>query len=237
MSLLAIDYAWARPDPAAIKAAGYDAVLRYLSADPTKNLTPGEAAALHAAGLGIGLIWETTAQAALGGGPAGAADGAQAVGEAQALGLPEGCLLIANLGDFAATADQLAAIHAYYYAFRRVPGFSYQPGGYATGYIIEQLVAAGAIGVWWQNAIDDQGVSGSVVADHASIYQRRTPTLTIAGTAPGDFDEDVWGFGPSPSPAWWMPSPPPPPPPPPVLIGADLTARYSDGTTRTVSIP
>jgi len=238
---LAIDYAWARPDPAAIRAAGYTAVLRYLSADPTKNLSAAEAAALLEAGLGIGLIWETTAQRSQSGAEAGAADGEAAVAQARALGFPAGGLLLANLGDFAAAAADLAEIHDYYYAFRRVPRFVYQPGGYGTGWLIDQLVAAGAIGVWWQNAMDDQGVSGSVVSQHASIYQRVTPSRAIAGSQAADFDEDVYGFGPA-EPAWWLPAPvaPPPPPPPPapapVLVSAELVGTYSDGSTRTLSL-
>ena len=68
----------------------------------------------------------------------------------------------------------------------------WQFGGYATGYIISELVAAGAVGLWWQNAMNDAGVPGSVVSPHAGVYQRVTPTVAhpVAGV-----DEDVYGFG------------------------------------------
>lgn len=210
---LSADYAWARPAPAAIRAAGYAAVWRYLSLDPSKNLTAAEAAALHAAGLGIGLVWETAAQRGLGGAAAGAVDGNAAATQARAIGLPPGAPLLANVGDFAAAPGDLDLIEAYYHAFRPFVS-EWQAGGYATSYIIAGLVQRGAQGVWWQNAMDDQGVPGNVVSPHASVYQRVTPTRQIAGSKPGDWDEDVSGFGPA-RVNWWRAAPPPPADEPP----------------------
>lgn len=213
--LLSLDYDTARPPSyAAVKAAGYSAVWRYLDggAVPGKSLSAAEAEALHEAGLGIGLVWETTGQRALGGGPAGSADGAAAGKQARAIGVAPGSPVLCNVGDFAASAAQIGAIHAYYYGFRVALG-DYQPGGYATGYIIDQLVAGGAIGLWWQNAMDDGGLAGSVVSPHASVYQRTGHTHTIAGFPDGAWDEDAYGLGPD-RPHWWMPGAPPPPPPP-----------------------
>ena len=59
-----------------IKAAGYSGALRYLSNDPTKDLTKDEAEALQAVGLSVGLVWETTARRATAGRKAGASDAA-----------------------------------------------------------------------------------------------------------------------------------------------------------------
>lgn len=65
MSRLGLDYAGGRPDPEAIRAAGFDFVVRYLSDGgpglPGKLLTPDEADALRAAGVDIVSNWETTA--------------------------------------------------------------------------------------------------------------------------------------------------------------------------------
>lgn len=226
MTELSCDYSLARPSPAAIKAAGYVAVWRYLSPNPNaKNLSVSEANALHAAGLGIGLIWETFADRALSGEAGGTADGTAAVAQAKALGAASGCPLLANLGDFKATLAQIPAIQAYYHAFRRVPGFAYQAGGYATRFIIDQLVAHAATGLWWQNAMDDAGVPGSVVSPNAGVYQRVTPTVPhpVAGV-----DEDVTVNGAYVH--WWMPTPPPPP------VGEieGILVQLPDGVSRKV---
>lgn len=219
---LSIDYSTARPAPAAIKAAGYTGVWRYFSnpGNP-KNLTAAEAAALHAAGLGIGVVFESTAQRSLSGAAGGTADGLAAAAQARSVGLPAGAPLLANLADFAATPVQIDTIHDYYFAFRTAIG-GYQPGGYGTAYVINQLVAAGAEGLWWQNAMDNQGVPGSVVSQHASVYQRVRPTRVIAGAAAGSFDEDVQGFGPS-QVSWWMPAARPAVPPAPAAASGTQT--------------
>ena len=231
--LLSCDYSLARPSPAAIRQAGYTAVWRYLSGGGNaKDLTESEAVSLHAAGLGIGTIWETTGTRALDGAAAGAGDGAAAAKQARSLGQPYGTPLLANVGDFAATPAQIPAIHAYYYAFRQEV-LDWQFGGYATGFIINALVAAGAIGLWWQNAENDSGVSGSDVSSYASVYQRVTPTKTIPGVAAGGWDEDVYGFGPA-VPRWWGPAAPAPAPAPvpapvTVLDGYLVTAGGAGG--------
>lgn len=236
---LACDYSFARPAPPAIAAAGYTAVLRYLSEDPAKDLLAAEAAGLHAAGLGIGLIWETTAGRALAGEGAGLIDAAVAAGELRSLGVPAGTPVFANVGDWAVAAAEVGAIRGYYYGWRH--GLAeYQPGagGYGCAYILGQLAEGGAVGIWWQNAIDAEGVPGSIVSPHASIYQRTTPTRSIAGTPAGQWDEDACGFGPVPEPPWWRPAPAPAPEPPapavPALVAVDLV--YSDGTTRRLPV-
>lgn len=214
-ALLAIDYAWQHPQPAQIRSAGYTAVIRYLSQDPTKDISPAEVLSLHANGLGIGLIWETTADRALGSTVAGQADGAAVHDRLHALGAPPGTPVLANLGDFVVVPSQLGAIRAYYTAFRgQLAEYQAGAGGYGSGYLIEQLNADWPDDIWWQNAMDDQGIAGSTVVAPTSIYQRITPTRTLPDPA-GEYDEDAYGFGPRPVLAWWGPGVPVPPPPPP----------------------
>lgn len=215
--LLAADYAWQHPDPAAIRAAGYTAVLRYVSTDPSKDLTPAEATDLHAVSLKLGLIFETTAQRAYGSTIAGAADGAAMASRMRYLGCPVGTPALVNVGDWAVLPEQVPAIESYYAAYRDHLG-AYQPGagGYGTAGIIDYLAASYPGDIWWQNAIDDLGRLGSVVCPEASIYQRVRPTRTIAG-AIGDYDENVYGFGPRPNLAWWGPTALPPAPPAPLV--------------------
>ncbi|MGH9920872.1 MAG: hypothetical protein ACRD6W_18645, partial [Nitrososphaerales archaeon] len=59
VSQLACDYLYAPAMPSAIAAAGYVAVLSYL-----RSLTVEDITALLAAGLGVGLIFETLADEA-----------------------------------------------------------------------------------------------------------------------------------------------------------------------------
>ena len=107
-----VDYAFGRPTPATLNAAGVRFVCRYLSHSPAKNLTAAEARALSDAGLWIVAVWETTAQRALDGRKAGAADAAEALAQAQACGMPAGRPVYFAV-DWDASSDQQAAINAY----------------------------------------------------------------------------------------------------------------------------
>ncbi|MFF0489852.1 DUF1906 domain-containing protein [Nocardia sp. NPDC004068] len=111
-----LDYAAARPGGSAIRAAGYDFVVRYLTPGgptlPGKQLTPEEAADLRAHGVSIAATWETTATRMLEGYPAGVTDAR--AGLEQVLrcgGGPDRPIYFS--ADFDATAEQQAAINAY----------------------------------------------------------------------------------------------------------------------------
>lgn len=90
-----LDWAWGWPsNPArfisAIRAGGYSFAMRYLSTDPGKNLHPDEAKALSAAGIDIGVVWETTSTRAGDGYGAGRDDAKTALLQAEACGMPAG---------------------------------------------------------------------------------------------------------------------------------------------------
>lgn len=84
-----VDYSFSRPNPASIKAAGYVGVARYLGHGSGKLLTAGELAGIHAAGLAVAVVWETSANRMDGGAPAGAADAREANAQADGLGIPD----------------------------------------------------------------------------------------------------------------------------------------------------
>ena len=67
MSVFGIDYAWGRPGASALERAGAKFACRYLSHDSSKNLSRGEADELSAAGIWLVVVWESTANRALGG--------------------------------------------------------------------------------------------------------------------------------------------------------------------------
>lgn len=189
---LGIDFSAARPDPAAVARAEYVVVFRYLPNGSSRpDLTAAEAAGYLAAGLGVAVVWESAGDRAVAGATAGAGDGAIAVRAARNVGYPAGCVIFANVGDFAATPAQLPAIKGYYGEFARaVTAAGYVCGGYGTGWIIDQLAPV-CKGVWWQNAMDDNGERGAIVSPNSSAYQRVAPTKSIYGQPPGSYDENV----------------------------------------------
>lgn len=221
--MLGIDYAWQHPNPAAIKAAGYDFVLRYLSQDPSKDLTAGEAQALHAAGLSVGVIWEQAAQAALNGAAQGTADAAQANSQADTVGYPAGCPIFFAV-DFDVQPGQMPAVVAY---FQSAKANSERPiGAYGSGALV-----AGVQGEC-DYLFQAEAWSGSVVEPAADLYQRVTPTLPAITGAAGAYDEDVLL---KPVPLWTPSGAPPTPTPaaPPPFV--PTTTTIGDTVQRTTT--
>ncbi len=109
-----IDFSWARPGGAAIKAAGNEFVMRYVPypGDGGKGLTAAEVEDYRANGLDIGLVFESTAARHLAGFGAGAVDGLQSMKSAKALGFPDDCAVYFAV-DFDASADQMTIIDDY----------------------------------------------------------------------------------------------------------------------------
>jgi hypothetical protein len=203
---LLVDYAWQHPNPAAIKAAGFVGVMRYLSADPTKNLSKAEAVSLHAAGLGIGLIWETSGGRAASGYSGGVADVRAAEPQADVLGFPR-FLPIGYAVDYDADPSVILPYVKGVMAAARHP-----VAVYGSRRVCEAVRTLGVPYLWQCSAW-----SGTAVSSVANLYQRLAETHPISGT-----DENVmilpyplWGVGPVP------PVPPPPPPPHVVLLLLD----------------
>ena len=157
--MLIVDYSWTHPDPGSLKAAGYVGVMRYLARKvDAKLLQAGERDALHAAGLGIGLVWETTASRAGDGEAAGVADAVTAEGLADALGAPRE-LPIFFAVDFDATAAQVAPY------FDGVRANARRPVGlYGSFRIVEGV----DVDWYWQCAAWSRGR----ISDRAHLYQR-----------------------------------------------------------------
>lgn len=112
-----IDAAWGRPTPAQLTAAGKHFIIGYVSHDAAKNLSKANCAAYLAAGIAVGLVWETTSDRALYGAKAGGLDGRQARDQARALGFPDRLPIFAAV-DFLASVAQLAGpVREYLAAF------------------------------------------------------------------------------------------------------------------------
>lgn len=150
MAISGLDEAWAKADPAAAYAAGYRFVVGYVSQDTTgKNLSSTDVAALHSAGLDVGLVYEFATSAALGGAVRGRSDAWVAVDHAKTLGAPAGtCLYFAI--DFNVTASQLDTALAYLQGAESVV----RAAGYRIGVYGGYSLCAYLVGRWsgllWQ---------------------------------------------------------------------------------------
>lgn len=147
-----LDYSDARPSHAAMKTAGVRFVMRYIgSSNHTasrhpKFLTPAEAAALHADGFDLGVVFETEANRADGGRAAGLADARLAVAELAYCALPAG-MAVQFAVDYDATVGPL--ISAYFAAINEVIGVA-RTGAYGGYHVVKALRDKGLIGRSWQ---------------------------------------------------------------------------------------
>lgn len=187
-TLNGFDYSFARPSPAALKAAGAVAVARYLTGDG-KALTVSEAAELHAAGIGIVLNFEADAGDALLGAGKGAANGQIARAAANALGA--GGLPIYYSVDRDISTSQLPTVLAYLHAADNAA----QPSRcYAEFDVVEAFARPAWQTIAW---------SGGQLSKHAVFYQWQIKQ-TLDGSAV-DYDQviDAAQLG-----AWWPPGSP-----------------------------
>lgn len=204
MPELLIDVSFARPNPHNIRAAGYIGVMRYLSGGyPGKDLSRAEAEQYHAAGLGIGLVWETTARRALSGTAAGHDDALRANEEADRLGMPADCPIFYAV-DFDATPGQ---VQAYLAAAHHD---SHRPAGAYGSLSITRAARGFGLRYTWQTCAWSRGK----VDPGCNLYQRISATRAILGEPKSAWDEDVL-INPFPLWLWSAATPAPPPPPPP----------------------
>jgi hypothetical protein len=151
-----VDYSFSHPSPSAVRTAGAAFVARYLAPVNTdtaaKVITAAEAEQLHAAGLAIVLVWESTATRAASGRSAGVADARAADAQARALGADGVPLFFAV--DFDATSSQLAAsgaVRAYAEGWASVLGGE-RSGVYGGYTALSTLMSAGICRYGWQTA-------------------------------------------------------------------------------------
>lgn len=160
-----LDYSLARPDPAAIAAAGYVGVLRYLAPeiDAPKIITATEYENLIGHGLKVALNWEWYDNRAREGAASGTKDAQAALAQATALGYT-GCIYFSV--DFDAGVADQGAINAYFEACAQVIGLS-RLGAYAGYWPLSRLFDAGLISYGWQTF----AWSGGNRESRAHLYQ------------------------------------------------------------------
>lgn len=184
---LGIDYAGGRPSGAAIKAAGYNFVCRYLSDGgrnlPGKQLLLPESADLHANGVDIVLNWETTGETARGGFAAGVADALGAVSQGIVLGSPVGTVVYFSL-DWEVQPYEHAVVANYFRGVNSVIGVQ-ATGAYGDAEILQYLWDSGVIAWRWQT----QAWSHNVVDAGINILQNNNAGYVNVGGTQCDIDE------------------------------------------------
>lgn len=154
---------------ARVKAAGFDFVGRYLvPPGMNKELTRAEAEAISGAGLGLLCVWETYANRALEGEPAGAVDGAKALQCAREIDMPESGIIYFAV-DFDASPSQMDSIAGYLRGARAQTG-PYNIGVYGSFAVCEAMAARvpEVCRGYWQCV----AWSGPCLTPHRTVYQR-----------------------------------------------------------------
>lgn len=153
-----LDYSAGKPGGAAIQRAGFDFVVRYLAypnARP-KYITRAEAQDLLAHGIGIALVWETTAGRALAGRQAGAADARTAASSAAAVGQPADRPIYFAVDQDVTTSGQMAAVDAYLDGAAGVVGRG-RVGVYGEHDVVEHCLSTGRARFGWQTMAWSRG--------------------------------------------------------------------------------
>ncbi|MGH3764607.1 MAG: DUF1906 domain-containing protein [Pseudonocardiaceae bacterium] len=168
--ILGLDYGGGRPGGAAIKAAGFRFVCRYLSEGgptlPGKLLTPAECTDLQAHGIAVAVNWETTADRMKAGHSAGVADAQRADAQVRAVGHPADRPVYFSADWDATPADQ-AKIDDYLRGAASVIGPE-RVGVYGSYYVCKRCFDNGTARWAWQTG----AWSGGNREPRAHIYQR-----------------------------------------------------------------
>lgn len=182
-----LDYSMARPDPAAIKAAGYVGVLRYVAPaeDAPKLITKPEYDALLAHGLTVCLNWEWYANRPREGAAAGTADATSALAQAKALGYT-GAIYFSV--DYDAPESDQAAINAYFVACAAVIGKA-RLGAYGGYWPLSRLFDANLMSYGWQTL----AWSGGNREARAHLYQNGAQVM--GGCDVNDVLKPNWAGG------------------------------------------
>ena len=150
MATEGIDYSWARPGGAAIKAAGKKFVVRYLFNDGQggKGLDASELADLLANGLEIVLVYEAYAASMKEGRATGRAHAQAAQQQIDALGLPKNSVVY-FAADWDASAGEQASIDEYNRGAAEIIGVD-RVGIYGSADVMTRTMQSGTSKWFWQ---------------------------------------------------------------------------------------
>jgi hypothetical protein len=186
MPLLGLDYAGGVPSAAAIKAAGYGFVARYLTDGgpglPGKLLKKPEYDALVAADVAVVVNYETTADRMKRGYAAGVDDATSAQATLEGIGYPADERPVMFSADWDATESDQVAIDSYLRGAASVIGVD-RVGIYGGYYVVKRCLDNGTATWAWQAG----AWSGGQIEPRAHIYQHIV-TVVVDGI-PCDVNE------------------------------------------------
>lgn len=148
MTLEGVDFSYARPGGAALVAAGKTFVVRYIRPGDGRTLTAAEVKDYRAHGLGICLVFESTAVRALDGAAGGKTDAEVAAKQAQVLGFPADIPIYFAV-DFNVTSKQWPTIDAYLGGAAAAIGLA-RVGVYGHARLMAHCATAGTARWFWQ---------------------------------------------------------------------------------------
>lgn len=164
--LFGLDEAWARTPIADLKAQGVHFMARYLSPDPSKNITASEVRDYAANGIAVVVVWEGSGTAMLGGYAAGVNDAKAAEIQRKAVGLPDN-MPIYFACDFDAQGSQYHDVNEYMRGVNDVIGVD-RSGFYGGKFTCDNVAASPArASFFWQTIAWSNGLK----ANKVSIYQ------------------------------------------------------------------
>jgi len=185
---IVLDYASTITDPSTLErmvSAGVKAVVRYISVSPTgpSDIQPAEVAALHAAGLGILVVFEEAKNSALAGRLAGVGHGNAARNNLLRLGYPGDIPVIVNAQDTGLVPSQYRYVADYVAGFmdavRWGGGLIVYGGTSVCEYIIAQIPSV--LGIWKAGADGWSGHDDShvIVEQHFGYVHPSVQTLGL----------------------------------------------------------
>ncbi|MCP2165437.1 glycoside hydrolase domain-containing protein [Goodfellowiella coeruleoviolacea] len=184
-----LDYSTGPPSAAAVRAAGYEFVVRYVSRPGNpKNITAREFADMTNNGVAVALVFETTANRALSGYAGGQADAQSAADQAAGVGMP-GSRPIYFAVDFDAQPNQFGTIDDYLRGAASVVGID-RVGVYGSFSVVGHCLDVGTARYAWQTA----AWSGGQADLRAHLFQRRG-TVYVGGIACDVNDSNASDFG------------------------------------------
>lgn len=178
-----IDYAWhGAINWSCLKSSGVTFIARYLSHDPSKDLTADEKNQANTNGIAVCVVWETTANRMLAGHDGGVADAKETDNRLKSLGMG-GCPAYFACDWDASEADQ-AAINAYLDGAASIIGRP-RTGMYSGYHPMRRAFDAGKITYGWQT----YAWSGGAWDNRAQLRQTQNG-VTVCGIS-ADWDESV----------------------------------------------
>jgi hypothetical protein len=192
MAVRGIDYSLARPGGAAIRAAGFEFVMRYIDYPGAggKGLTGGELADLRANGLAVGLVFERYEGRPNEGRLAGVADAQVADRAARSLGFPPSQPIYFAI-DFDAQPGDYAAIDEYFAGAASVLGLG-RVGAYGHDRVLGHLRSRGLAMWFWQCL----AWSGGRTFEGRHLYQAQNGQFVNGGAVDVNFaygeDQGLW---------------------------------------------